>query len=101
MNETLIAAVEKQLEKATGSELPPEFWMQLFEKHNLAGGQLAIGLFQQIEEENPQCAFWMVSALAKLQRVCPELVCSQATLSILEEAIPKTVAEYKNYVRDT
>lgn len=62
------------------------------------GTQLAKILLKQIEEENPQCAFWLVSAVCKLLQENPQMnmVCF---LNILASEIPKACSSYQEYVR--
>lgn len=57
-------------------------------------------LLKQIEEQNQQCAFWLVSVIAKLLSENPELKLREF-FSLIEKELPNSVEEYRNYLKIT
>lgn len=61
---------------------------------------LAKILLKQIERESSQCAFWMISVLAKISRDSPGMTVGELMV-LVEEELPNAAAEYWQYVKTT
>lgn len=57
---------------------------------------IAQQLFQQIEEHDTQCAFWMVSIIERLSKAFPGMTLKEL-MNIATEQIPKTVYQVAKY----
>lgn len=57
---------------------------------------LARALLRQIEAESPQCAFWVISVLAKMKSEKLSLPC---VFNIACQEMPKAAADYVEYTR--
>lgn len=57
-------------------------------------------LLNQIEKENEQCAFWIISAFHKLKYEHPKMsmIC---LFNILTSEMPKAAKAYVEYIRNT
>ena len=61
---------------------------------------LAKKIAQQIENKDPQCAFWVVSFLDKLYAANPKMTVDEI-LYFIDNAIPKAVRQYESYINHT
>jgi hypothetical protein len=55
-------------------------------------------LFRQIERENSQCAFWVVSAINKMKHDGATITC---VMNVLKQEMPTAYKEYMEYLRTT
>jgi len=61
---------------------------------------LAKILLNQIERENDQCAFWIISATHKIKCANPQMSMT-CLYKILTSEMPKTAKIYAEYIRNT
>ena len=61
---------------------------------------LAKGLLKQIETENDNCAFWIISAIHKLKYSHPKMSMT-CLFNILITQMPKAAKAYGEYKRNT
>lgn len=60
---------------------------------------LARQLLNQIEKENSQSSFWVVSVIAKLEQFHPKLTMKEL-LTIVRQEMPKHWQDYQDYLKE-
>ncbi len=69
-------------------------------KDEQAAVWLARRLFRQIEEENSQCAFWVISAFDKLRRGA-RIKSMTCVANIMQQEMPQAYKNYLDYLKNT
>lgn len=74
--------------------------MKLIQEDKQPATALAKKLFSQVDGENIQCAFWVVSAIYKIAHENPKMsmICLR---NIVRDNMPQAFEQYCEYLRTT